>query len=134
MADRATVLLGVTLILLAIVRVGHGQTPTPGPHEGLPCDTCHVLGPDGEPLVPVVLVQPQEALCGPACHDPAIISDHTGSHPTDFVPVRTLPAEFPLDAQGRFNCGTCHRVHATTPGLLRGDPRSDPCTPCHAGQ
>lgn len=134
MTSRATALLGLVLILLAVGRVSLGQSPTEGPHDGIPCDTCHVLGPDGEPVLPVVLVEPQEALCGASCHNPALVADHAGSHPMGFVPVRALPAEYPLDPQGRMNCGTCHRVHATTPGLLRGDPGSDPCTPCHAGQ
>lgn len=120
----------VMLILVGGARASFGQPVVMGPHAGIACDTCHVLGPDGEPVSPVRLVDSQELLCGASCHDPALSLPH-GNHPMGVVPRYPLTAGFPLDEQGRMTCGTCHRVHATMPGLLRGDGGSDLCSACH---
>ena len=100
-----------------------------GPHADLPCSACHLPGPDGSPLLPVALVADQEFLCA-ECHPDAITARHAASHPSGFVPKRALPAGFPLDAQGRLTCSSCHDLHGQSPILLRGGAAWS-CEQCH---
>jgi predicted CXXCH cytochrome family protein len=73
------------------------------------------------------LLASQEQLCV-KCHQAAV----KVSHPSGFVPRRTLPVEFPLDWKGDMTCSTCHITHGTAPGLLRGDKRGKAfCLSCH---
>lgn len=54
------------------------------------------------------------------------------SHPTGFTPNSKLPAGFPLDWKNDMTCSTCHDVHGSKPGLLRGDKHGkDLCLACH---
>jgi predicted CXXCH cytochrome family protein len=102
-----------------------------GPHTGLPCGVCHVVDESDQPLVPAALTERQETLCA-GCHAGNLGTDPKSSHPTGFVPARALPAAFPLDAEGRLTCSSCHDLHGTAVTLLRGDGGEWPCMACHS--
>jgi predicted CXXCH cytochrome family protein len=43
-----------------------------------------------------------------------------------------LPEEFPLDAEGRLTCATCHNPHVGDPGATRGvEVGMEICVACH---
>ena len=62
------------------------------------------------------LVANQEGLCG-NCHANAL----KVSHPSGFVPNRSLPKTYPVDWKGDVTCSTCHQIHGKEHGLLRGN-------------
>jgi predicted CXXCH cytochrome family protein len=95
------------------------------------CGNCHlVAGKEVDPAQAKRLIASQETLCG-VCHK----NVKRMSHPTGFVPNGKLPAGFPVDWKQDMTCSTCHDVHATNPGLLRGDRRGmDLCLSCHDNQ
>lgn len=91
------------------------------------CSNCHLAGKQVDPAQAHKLVASQELLCG-VCH----ASVKRMSHPSGFAPRGKLAAEYPLDWKGDMTCSTCHEVHGTKPGLLRGDKRGkDLCLSCH---
>lgn len=98
------------------------------PHlSGIDCGGCHLSGKEVRPEQASKLVASQEALCG-TCHPDAIRI----SHPSGFAPKAALPAEYPPDWKSDLTCSTCHRVHGTGPGLLRGAKRGkEMCLACH---
>lgn len=98
------------------------------PHlSGLVCSNCHLPGKEVDPAQASWLIASQEVLCG-VCHK----NVKRMSHPTGFAPKGKLPAGFPLDWKKDMTCSTCHDVHGTKPGLLRGERRGkDLCLACH---
>lgn len=91
------------------------------------CSNCHLAGKDVDPAQAHRLIASQEMLCG-VCHK----NVKRMSHPTGFAPKGKLPPGFPPDWKGDMTCSTCHDVHGTKPGLLRGDKRGkDLCFACH---
>lgn len=91
------------------------------------CASCHLGGREGALQQAELLLGSQEALCG-KCHPSAIKL----SHPSGFQP-RTKPADgYPLDWKGDLTCSTCHEVHGSRPGLMRGTKSGkDLCFVCH---
>lgn len=100
-----------------------------GAHADLECGQCHAVDAEGNPVTPIELLAEQEAICN-ACHEDFLGRDHADGHPTGFVPARSLPSAYPLNADGRFTCSSCHGVHDDTPFLLRGG-GGWACRDCH---
>jgi len=91
------------------------------------CGKCHLLDPTASPEQARKLVAAQEVLCR-GCHANALQM----SHPSGFVPSMKLPAEYPADWKGTLTCSTCHAIHSTAPGRLRGNKRGAAlCLSCH---
>ena len=91
------------------------------------CSNCHLSGKDVDPAQASRLIASQEMLCG-VCHK----NVKRMSHPTGFAPKGKLPAGFPLDWKNDMTCSTCHDIHGTKPGLIRGERRGkDLCLACH---
>lgn len=94
------------------------------------CSDCHLGGSDVTPEQAHVLSGAQEKLCL-KCHPKAL----QVSHPSGFSPKTTVPANYPLDWKGDLTCSTCHEIHGSKPGLMRGDKRGkDLCFSCHNAQ
>jgi len=92
-----------------------------------PCSHCHVGGNTVDPARADRLVGSQEMLCG-ICHKNA----RRMSHPSGFPAAGKTPADLPLDWKGDLTCSTCHEVHGTQPGLMRGNKRGKTlCLACH---
>jgi len=110
------------------------------------CAACHVGAPPagarppaaGVPGVPASyeLRYPRERAVCERCHGD--LGEKT--HPVELAATRRVPAGWPLDAQGRLMCSTCHDPHLavgaskkTARGhLLRGDRLgADFCQACH---
>lgn len=91
------------------------------------CASCHLGGKDVSPQQAGLLVGSQEALCS-RCHPSAIRL----SHPSGFQP-KSRPADtYPLDWKGDLTCSTCHEVHGSRPGLMRGTKTGRAlCLSCH---
>lgn len=100
-----------------------------GPHADLGCGQCHVVDSLDSPVMPVQLLMEQDVVCN-ACHEDVLGSAHASGHPSGFTPARLLSPGYPLDADGRFTCSSCHGVHADTPQLLRSG-GSWACQDCH---
>jgi predicted CXXCH cytochrome family protein len=91
------------------------------------CDSCHLARAEVTAANASQLLASQERLCG-QCHAEALRM----SHPSGLIPVRSLPAEYPLDWKGELTCSSCHEPHGTGPGLLRGSKRGKKmCLSCH---
>lgn len=91
------------------------------------CSKCHLAGKEVDATRARRLIGSQEMLCG-ACHK----NVKRMSHPSGFAPKGKIPADLPLDWKGEMTCSTCHEVHGSKPGLLRGDRRGkDLCFACH---
>ena len=98
------------------------------PHlSGIDCGSCHLAGKEVRPEQASKLVASQELLCG-RCHPDAV----RASHPSGFAAKPGMPAQYPPDWKGDLTCSTCHLVHGTEPGLLRGGKRGkEMCLACH---
>lgn len=98
------------------------------PHlAGMACAECHLAGEETTTDNAGQLLRSQEALCK-QCHPGAL----TVAHPTGFKARRPLPVQYPLDWKGDVTCSTCHEVHGTQPGRLRGGKRyKEFCLSCH---
>jgi len=122
LAFPSTWLLTAALLLVA----GPAAAVEMGPHAGSPCSGCHVTDSAGQP---VGLIDDQQSTCQ-RCHagdaDP-----HSSDHPVFVAPKTPIPADLPLDAQGRLTCSTCHIIHVATPSLLRTGATWS-CRNCHA--
>jgi predicted CXXCH cytochrome family protein len=95
--------------------------------NGSDCGACHLTGRIIDQTQASKLVASQEMLCV-RCHEHTV----QVSHPSGFVPGRSLPAEYPLDWKGDMTCSTCHFPHGAEPGLLRGKKRAKEfCLACH---
>jgi predicted CXXCH cytochrome family protein len=128
----------LTILLLA---AAPSQDVELGPHAPLGCQPCHVTDSQGRAVGPVSLIDRQERICLP-CHD-AIVGPQPTPHPVFLpghpdlaifpsfeYPKHVLPAAFPLDAQGRVTCSTCHAIHGGAPKLLRSQDFWN-CQQCH---
>lgn len=119
----------LALLALAAATLLNASRPGSG-HTHLQkedCASCHLGGKDVTPQQAGMLVGSQEALCG-RCHPAAIRL----SHPSGFQP-KTKPAEgYPLDWKGDLTCSTCHEVHGSSAGLMRGTRTGKAlCVSCH---
>lgn len=91
------------------------------------CPLCHLSGSEVRPEQAGLLVASQESLCG-RCHPGAL----QVSHPSGIKPRMPLPAAYPVDWKGDLTCSTCHNVHASSKGKLRGKLRGrEFCMACH---
>lgn len=116
----ATAAILLTLVLSSPAQAGVSRTS----HATMACTQCHAQA-QGDARA--VLVKAQTELCS-GCHQSAA----RFSHPSDFRPVRTLAANYPLDHRGEFACSTCHDVHSASAGLMREGKRGrDLCLSCH---
>ncbi len=114
------VLLVSVLALKKVTAISH-------PAHNANCAACHLAGSSTVAANAHQLLSSQERICG-ACHEDALRL----SHATGFTPNRVLPDEYPLDWKGDVTCSTCHDIHASEPGLLRGNKRGrDLCLSCH---
>ena len=112
--------------LLHASLTGSGQTHL----QKEDCGSCHLGGRNATAQQAGMLTGSQEALCG-RCHPTAI----RVSHPSGFTP-RVKPADtYPLDWKGDLTCSTCHDVHGSSPGLMRGTKTGkELCFACHDAQ
>ena len=70
----------------------------------------------------------QEQLCE-ECHSGVI----EASHPTGFIPARSLPTEFPLNEKGEMTCTTCHDIQKNGKPALQVQKRGKQfCASCHS--
>jgi predicted CXXCH cytochrome family protein len=54
------------------------------------------------------------------------------SHPSGFAPKGKLPPGLPLDWKGEMTCSTCHEIHGSKPGMIRGGLQGKQlCMACH---
>lgn len=91
------------------------------------CATCHLAGKNAKGENAAMLTANQEALCG-KCHPKAI----QVSHPSGFAPKNKLSNAYPLDWKGDLTCSTCHDIHSSEQGLIRGAQRGKSfCLSCH---
>jgi len=91
------------------------------------CSNCHLAGQAVTSAQAGRLIGSQEMLCG-ICHKDV----KRMSHPSGFAPRTKPPADLPLDWKGDMTCSTCHVVHGSTPGLMRGQRRGKTlCLACH---
>lgn len=95
--------------------------------EKADCAGCHLAGNNVNAQQAGMLIASQEVLCS-KCHPAAI----KVSHPSGFQP-KVKPADiYPLDWKGDLTCSTCHDVHGSGHGLMRGAKRGkDLCFACH---
>ena len=114
-------LLGLVSVLAAV------GIPSKSHPNGSACTSCHLGDAAANPSTARRLLNAQEQLCV-KCHQAAVKI----SHPSGFVPGRALPAEYPLDWKGELTCSTCHEIHGSGRGLMRGTKRGrDFCLACH---
>lgn len=97
------------------------------------CETCHLITPQTAEDDPLIFNYDIDYLCN-YCHE----IPGQNSHPSQMVPSMAMPADFPLDWQGRVSCATCHDPHLEEWGLNRhllrgGVTGRDFCTLCHHG-
>lgn len=126
---RSTAWLLALFCLLMPARPAASDDVPLGPHADLTCGTCHVVDAADRLLEPVALKGRQETLCA-GCHATAADQSSGANHPSGIVPARALPAEFPLDAEGRLTCVTCHALHGGAVTLVRGGAWA--CMACHS--
>ena len=114
------------LIVLVVVRPLSGAEPMP--NSSRECAICHIRWVDAlvrnEPRADLMeAVLERQAGSGDmclSCHDGSVVDSRfkvwsTRHHTTDSVPSAavSIPTDkFPLDAQGRMTCATCHTAHA----------------------
>jgi predicted CXXCH cytochrome family protein len=114
---------GVAILLFSAT----AQAAEGGHPMGMQCTSCHLSSEPADVRMGGRLIANQDQLCG-SCHRGA----KEMSHPTGFRPTRSVNASLPLDGQGQLTCSTCHDVHGTSAGLLRGSARGrDFCAGCH---
>ncbi len=128
---RAAALLLALVCLQVLAGPAASEDVPPGAHAGLTCGTCHVVDAADRPLEPIALTVRQETLCA-GCHAKALGPTSASSHPSGFVPARALPDAFPLDAEGRLTCNSCHDLHGGAASLLRGGGVDRACLACHS--
>lgn len=99
-----------------------------GAHLGnADCASCHLGGRDVSAQQAGMLTASQEVLCA-KCHPVAA----QVSHPSGFPPARLPPPAYPLDWKGDLTCSTCHDIHASARGLMRGAKAGkELCLSCH---
>ena len=103
------------------------RAPAGDPLAGRDCGGCHVTSGGVAPARAGVLLASQERLCG-TCHPRAL----KASHPTGVRPSMPVGADYPVDWKGEVTCSSCHDIHGTTHGRLRGNKRRKAfCLDCH---
>jgi predicted CXXCH cytochrome family protein len=125
---RLSTLLGLLACLLAGGALYAAMGAGSGSHlERSACASCHLGGADVTAQQAGLLTGSQEVLCA-KCH-PASIQM---SHPSGFEPKTVPPAGYPLDWKGDLTCSTCHDIHGTGRGLVRGSKVGKAlCLACH---
>jgi predicted CXXCH cytochrome family protein len=144
-----------TLLLLVLVVVRSLSGTEPMPNSSRECAICHIRWVDTlvrngshEDLMDAVLERQAGSgdMCL-SCHDGSVVDSRfkvwsTRHHTTDSVPSAavSIPTDkFPLDAQGRMTCATCHTAHAvpdssdlkTVIFLRQSNVDSALCLSCH---
>jgi predicted CXXCH cytochrome family protein len=103
------------------------------------CEFCHDAKPDTSKTVDVneLTFRGDIVLLCMRCHEIAphpAGSNHNG-YPNEEIVERAnivIPEEFPLDAEGRLTCATCHNPHVGDPGATRGiEVGMEICPACH---
>lgn len=121
----------VALVALELVAAAglHAATNPDQKHmSGQACSDCHLAGDEVNNENAHLLVATQEKLCATACHPKSV----QVSHPSGIRPTLAIPSVYPLDWKGDMTCSTCHNVHGSTPGLMRGSARGRKlCLSCH---
>lgn len=116
------------LMLLMAASALHAVLGAGGHLDNTDCAVCHLGGRNGAAQQPGTLVASQEALCAKCHPDAAKVS-----HPSGFRPAAALPAGYPVDWKGDLTCSTCHEVHGSGVGLMRGGRTGKGlCLLCHA--
>ncbi len=143
------------LLLLILVVVQPLSGAEPMPNSSRECAICHIRWVDAlvrndprEDLMEAVLERQAGSgdMCL-SCHDGSVVDSRfkvwsTRHHTTDSVPsaaVNIPTDKFPLDAQGRMTCATCHTAHAvpdssdikTVIFLRQSNVDSALCLSCH---
>ena len=100
-------------------------------HPGeMVCESCHLAGKTVAPEQAHLLIASQEKLCA-ICHQ----AMRQVSHPSGLVPRGKFPDDYPVDWKGDLTCSTCHEVHGSGPGKMRGNRRGrELCLSCHDAQ
>lgn len=125
---RAFVVLAALAACLLVWMQSTAGPAQPRHPAGQPCAGCHLPGEAVTAESASLLVASQEKLCA-GCHPKAV----QVSHPSGVRPSGPVPAQYPLDWKGDMTCSTCHEVHGSTPGLMRGGLRGKQfCQACHA--
>jgi predicted CXXCH cytochrome family protein len=123
--------LAIALALAALVAAGALHAVLGGTAKAhldkSDCALCHLAGKDVTVQQAGILLASQEVLCA-KCHPGSI----QVSHPSGFAPRAALPGGYPLDWKGDLTCSTCHEVHGSGPGLMRGGRLGKAlCLTCH---
>jgi predicted CXXCH cytochrome family protein len=109
------VLCGVAMLAAAGLLYAVGGVVPASHLEKSDCASCHLASRSVTQQQANILVASQETLCG-KCHPTSV----QASHPTGFQPKAAPPAGYPLDWKGDLTCSTCHDIHGSGHGLLRG--------------
>ncbi len=121
---------GVLVLCCALLALLGGLSADTGQRWHLSataCGTCHLAARDVRPEQASKLVSTQEVLCA-GCHPKSV----RASHPSGVATKSALPAQYPADWKGDLTCSSCHQVHGTRPGLMRGAARGRAlCLACH---
>lgn len=129
---KPTFELGVALALSMLLASMGGlyAAMDPAVHQHLSnsnCASCHLAGDHVKAENAAILSASQEVLCA-KCHPKAI----QVSHPSGFAPRSKPSAAYPLDWKGDLTCSTCHDIHSSEHGLIRGTQRGKSfCLSCH---
>jgi predicted CXXCH cytochrome family protein len=112
--------------LFSVAVVSNAFKPRDYHPQNTECGSCH-LATEVTKQNAHQLLNSQERLCLD-CHPNAL----QVSHPSGFVPTRNLPEIYPLDWKGDVTCSTCHEIHGSEHGLLRGKQTGRGfCMSCH---
>ncbi len=128
---------GIFRKLAALLACGLVLGVTPGIHaalnapqkhmSGQACASCHLAGDETVKENAHLLIAAQEKLCA-GCHPKSI----QASHPSGVRPTMAIPPAYPRDWKGDMTCSTCHDVHGSAHGLMRGNARGrNFCLSCH---
>lgn len=121
--------IGIVLGVLAVAQWLHAALPGAAQAhlQREECSACHLGGRSVTAQQAGMLTASQEMLCG-RCHPAAI----RVSHPSGFQPKVKPVDTYPLDWKGDLTCSTCHDVHGSAPGLMRGALHGkELCFACH---
>ena len=127
-AFRAIAVLGLLAGMLLAGALNAMYNPSTVQHLAeSDCAVCHLAGKNVTAQQAGLLTASQEALCG-KCHPSAVQM----SHPSGFQPKTAPPQSYPLDWKGDLTCSTCHDIHASGRGLMRGAKLGkELCFACH---
>lgn len=125
---KLAVILALLVMLAGMGGLYAAMAPGSPQHLGdSNCASCHLAGSHVSAENAAMLLASQEVLCG-KCHPKAIQI----SHPSGFTPKSKPSAAYPLDWKGDLTCSTCHNIHSSEHGLIRGTQRGKAlCLSCH---